>query len=189
MLVSHDIVSTQMGADVAVAKWYAVQTRSRFEKTVRAEFALSEIEHYLATYLEVHEWKDRKKTVELPLFPGYIFVRLEDVNAARMQVLRTNGVVRILSNGGSMEPVPDEQIESIRRLLGAGQQCYPHPFIREGSWVRVRRGVLAGVEGRLVRFKNDMRLVVSIDLLSQSVATEIDARNVEPVPEPRRKQD
>ena len=167
-------------------RWYAVQTRSRFEKVVRADFAGRGIEHYLATFEDVHQWKDRKKVVELPLFSGYIFVRLEDTEAARLQVLRTNGVVRILGSSGVIEPIPDREIDAIRQLLSSGKRCYSHPFIREGAWVRVRRGPLAGIEGRLVRVKNQTRLVLSVELLSQSVATEVDAWDVQPASEPRR---
>lgn len=168
-------------------EWYAVQTRSRFEKTIREEWSQAGVEHYLATFQEMHEWKDRKKVVETPLFPGYVFVRFEDAPGARLRILRTPGVVRILGQGASIEPIPEEQVDSIRRLLKAGTQWKMHPFVKEGCWVRLRRGALAGVRGRLVKVKSAARLVLSIDLLSQSVSTEVDARNVEPVPEPRRR--
>lgn len=167
-------------------RWYAVQTRSRFEKAVRTELERAGIEHYFASVEEVHQWKDRRKVVELPIFPGYVFVRIEDLHPARLQVLRTNGVVRILGNASAIEPIPDEEIGSIRRLLSSGRSCFAHPFLTEGAWVRVRRGALAGLEGRLLRIKNDTRLVLSVDLLAKSVATEIDVRDVEPAAEPRR---
>jgi len=186
MLVAYDTVSMATMDHSSRPQWYAVQTRSRFEKVISAELSLAGIEHYLATYQSVHEWKDRQKLLELPLFPGYIFVHLEDLEAIRRRVLRVHGVVRILGHGSSIEPIPQEQIDSVRRLLAGGKQCQPHPFVKEGSWVRVRRGALAGLEGRLVRIKNSARLVLSIDLLSQSVSTEVEARNIEPVPESRR---
>jgi len=167
------------------AHWYAVQTRSRFEQVVRAELSVKGVENYFATYQELHQWKDRKKVVEVPLFSGYVFVRFQDEDEALLQVLRTTGVVRILGASGAIEPIPDEEIDSIRRLLRSGDRCFPHPFIREGAWVRVRRGVLAGIEGRLVRVKSQARLVLSVELLSQSVATEVDARDVEPACEPQ----
>lgn len=166
------------------ARWYAVQTRSRFEQVVRAELSVKGVENYFATYQELHQWKDRKKLVEVPLFSGYVFVRFQDEDEALLQILRTTGVVRILGAAG-IEPIPDEEIDSIRRLLRSANRCFPHPFIREGAWVRVRRGVLAGIEGRLVRVKSQARLVLSVDLLSQSVATEVDARDVEPAREPQ----
>ncbi len=142
------------------------------------------IEHYLAIFEELRQWKDRKKVVELPLISGYVFVRFEDTDATRLKVLRTTGVVRILGAGGAIDPIPDREIESIRQALRSGNRCFAHPFVREGTWVRVRRGALAGIEGRLVRFKNQDRLVLSVELLSQAVATEVDARDVEPAREP-----
>jgi transcription antitermination factor NusG len=182
-----DTVPLTFSAASEEARWYAVQTRSRFEKVVRAELELSGIEHFLPTYEQLHQWKDRKKAVELPLFAGYLFARFQDSGKMRLQVLRTNGLVRILGMAGAIEPVPDVEIDSIRHLLLSGRACLPHPFIREGAWVRVRRGALAGVEGRLIRMKNRARLVLSVDLLSQSVSTEVDARDVERAPEPRQR--
>jgi transcription antitermination factor NusG len=167
------------------ASWYAIQTRSRFEKAVRTELTSRGIENYLAEFTEVHQWKDRKKAVAMPLFPGYVFARFRAAERARGEVLRTNGVVRILGTGCVMEPIPSTEIESIRLLLLSGNQCYPYPFVREGSWIRVRRGPFTGVEGRLIQVKNQTRLVLSIDLLSRSVATEVDARDVEPARDPR----
>jgi transcription antitermination factor NusG len=164
-------------------QWYAVQTRSRFEKIARAELEGQHIEHYLPAYEELHQWKDRKKNVEMPLFSGYLFARFHNSEKTRLRVLRTTGVVRILGTGGVIEAVPNWQVTSIRQLLVSGIRPFTHPFICEGAWVRVRRGALAGVEGRLIRLKNQARLILSIDLLSQSVATEVDARDVEPAPE------
>jgi transcription antitermination factor NusG len=185
MYVEHQAVSGLVSGGLMMERWYAVQTRSRFEKAVRTELSTWGIDHYLATFQDVHQWKDRKKVVEVPLFSGYIFVRLQDIESARLQVLKTNGVVRILGVGGRIEPVPDFEIDSIRQLLVSGKQCYPHPFVREGSWVRMRRGPLAGVEGRLIRVKSQTRLVLSVELLSQSVAAEVDAWDVEPIRERR----
>lgn len=177
-------VSTPIPAEPTSARWYALQTRSRFEKLVRAELSGKKVEHYLPTFNEVHQWKDRKKVVELPLFSGYVFARFPDEDEARLQVLRTNGVVRILGAGGEMEPIPDWEIDSIRLALASGNQFFLHPFVREGAWVRVRRGALAGVEGRLVRLKSQTRLVLSVELLSRAVATEVDLGDVEPASEP-----
>jgi transcription antitermination factor NusG len=185
MYIEHEAVSQLVSAGLITERWYAVQTRSRFEKAVRTELSAWGIDHYLATFQDVHQWKDRKKVVEVPLFAGYIFVHLQDGESARLQVLKTNGVVRILGTSGRIEPIPDFEIDSIRQLLDSGKQCYPHPFIREGSWVRMRRGPLAGVEGRLTKVKSQTRLVLSVELLSQSVATEVDAWDVEPIRERR----
>ena len=168
------------------AQWYAVQTRSRFEKAVREDLDRNRIENYLPVFHECHQWKDRRKVVEVPLFPGYVFVRFSrEANALRQRVLRTAGVVRILGSCGEMEPVPDYEVSALRALTMSGSHFTPHPFLREGSWVRVRKGALAGIEGRLVRVKSLTRLVLSVSLLSQSVSTEVDAHYVEPVPERR----
>lgn len=167
------------------ASWYAIQTRSRFEKAVRTELMSRGIENYLAEFTEVHQWKDRKKEVAMPLFPGYVFAHFQETGKARLEILRTNGVVRILGVSSAIEPIPDREIESIRQLLLSGKQCYPYPFAQEGAWIRVRRGPLTGAEGRLVQIKSQTRLVLSINLLSRSVATEVDARDVEPARDPR----
>lgn len=165
----------------AEPRWYAVHTRSRFEKAVLAELDRQGVESYWPAIEEVHQWKDRKKRVERAVFPGYLFVRIPGAPAQRIQVQRTNGVVRILGGGAGIEPVPDVEIESIRKLLESKQSCYAHPFLREGAWVRVKRGPLRDVEGRLLRLKSETRLVLTVDILSQSVATEIDIHDVEPI--------
>lgn len=161
--------------------WYAVHTRSNFEKVVYTELGQRGIESFWPAFDEVHQWKDRKKRVERPVFPGYVFVQIVDRPESRIQVLRTNGVVRILGSGSDIESIPDIEIDSVRRLLDSRKQCYAHPLLREGAWVRVKRGPLRDAEGRLVRLKNETRLVLSINLLSQSVSTEVDIRDVEPI--------
>lgn len=159
--------------------WYALYTRSNFEKRVAVELAAKRVENYLPLVEQVHQWKDRRKRVEVPVFPGYVFVRLEDSHTARLEVLRTAGCVRILGQGDRIEPVPEPEIESIRRLLKARVPCFAHPFLKEGAWVRVKSGPLREIEGLLVRVKSKTRLVLSVALLSQSVATEIDVADVE----------
>ncbi len=166
--------------------WYAVYTRSNFEKRVAADLEAKRVENYLPLVEQLHQWKDRKKVVDVPVFPGYVFARFADSNKARLQVLKTIGSVRILGQGDRIEPIPDVEIESIRKLLKANVPCFAHPFLREGAWVRVKRGALKDLEGLLVRVKSKTRLVLSVTLLSQSVATEIDISDVEVIrPAPR----
>ena len=166
----------------AESKWYAVYTRSHFEKRVAARLAEKQVEHYLPAFQELHQWRDRQKSVEVPVFPSYLFVRLEDSPAERLRVLVTSGVVRILGPEIKAEPIPDSQIEAIRRMLtGSGGRCYRQPWLQAGTLVRVRRGPLKDLQGFLVRVKNQARLIISIDLLAQSVAAEVDVRDVEPV--------
>ena len=160
-------------------RWYAVHTRSNFEQRVAAELAAKGLESFLPATQEIHNWKDRKKLVEIPVFPGYVFARFPDSGAARVQVLRTSGAVRILGTSTAIEPVPEVEIESIRQLLRSTVPFFAHPFLREGALVRVRRGPLQGVEGLLLRVKNQGRLVLSVQMLAQSVATEVDIDAVE----------
>ena len=181
----NDVVHTA-GVLSGAIQWYAIHTRSNFEKRVADELSAKGIENYLASYEEMHQWKDRKQKVDLPLFPGYVFTRFYDCPEARIAVLRTAGVVRILGQSSGIEAVPEHELETVRSILRSKLPCYAHPFLREGSWVRVRRGALRGMEGLLVRVKNQTRLVVSISLLSQSVAAEVDAGDVEPIQKPAR---
>jgi transcription antitermination factor NusG len=185
MAVSDSV--TQVLSDVGrmarptapVPGWYAIYTRSHFEKRVAADLTAKHIQNYLPVVEQVHQWKDRKKLIEVPVFPSYVFARFRDSNKTRLEVLRVAGAVRILGHGESIEPIPDWEIESIRRLLRANVRCFAHPFLREGAWVRVKRGALKDLEGLLVRVKSKTRLVLSVSLLSQSVATEIDISDVE----------
>jgi len=160
-------------------QWYAVRTRSNCEKKVSSALLKKGIEHYLPMFREVHQWKDRKKIVEQPLFPGYLFARIVDSHESRLSVLSREGVVSILGSVETIEAVPESEIEGVRRLLAASVCCQAHPLLQEGAWVRVRRGPLQNLEGLLVRVKNQARLVVSLNLLSQSVSTEIDANEVQ----------
>ena len=161
------------------ASWYAVHTRSNFEKMVAGELAAKEIQTFLPAFREVRRWKDRRKELQVPVFPGYVFVRIVDDPAVRLRVLRTNGTVRILGPGSDIEAIPDFEIDGIRQLLGARVPFFSHPFLQEGAWVRVKYGPLQGVEGTLARIKSQSRLVLSVQMLSQAVATEIDADDVQ----------
>jgi transcription antitermination factor NusG len=137
------------------------------------------VENYLPTFREVHQWKDRQKIVELPVFPGYLFTCILDSRESRLAVLRSEGVISILGQGEAIEPIPSCEIEAVRHFLKSTARCCAHPLLREGAWVKVKRGALKGMEGLLVRAKNQHRLVLSITLLSQSVSTEIDASDVQ----------
>ena len=163
----------------SVGCWYALQTRSNLEKSVVSELDSKGIETFCPTFVESHQWADRKKTIERPVFPGYVFTRFCDLSPVRLRVLQTNGVVRILGMGKLIEPIPDQQVESIRRMLTSGKVCFPHPFLHEGARVRVRCGPLKDIEGTLIRIKQQTRLVLSVDLISHSVATEVDLADVE----------
>lgn len=162
-----------------VINWYAVRTRSNCEKKVRSVLSENRIENYLPVFREVRQWKDRKKLIELPLFPGYLFASIADTWEARLRILKIDGVVNILGQSDRIEPVPELEMQAVRRLLESTASFCAHPLLQEGAWVRVKRGALKGVEGSLVRLKNQTRLVLSITLLSQSVSTEMDSSDVQ----------
>ena len=156
--------------------WYAVWTRSRHEQVVREQLERKGLEAFLPTITRWSRWKDRKKQVDWPLFPGYCFVRFN--GAERLPVLKCTGVVNIVSFDGDIVAIPEHEIESIRRLVESDLQFDPCPLIREGMMVEVTHGPLKGVVGRLVRKGTHARLVLSVDLIGQAVSVEVDASDV-----------
>lgn len=159
--------------------WCAIYTRHQHEKSVGEMLQLKGFEVFLPLYESVRRWKDRKKLLSLPLFPCYVFVR--GALDRRLPILTTPGVHMIISRGDRVATVPDAEIDAIRRTVEGKFAVEPHPFLRCGERVRVIRGALEGVEGVLTRKKNMCRLVLSVDMLAQSVAVEIDALDVVPV--------
>jgi transcription termination/antitermination protein NusG len=174
-------------ANVCTLNWYAVQTRSNFERVLASGLSEKGVETFCPATREVHRWKDRMKPVHVPLFPGYVFVRIEDTPGNRLRVVSTNGAVRILGDGSLIEPVPEHEIRSVRLLLESARPFSVHPFLKEGSWVRIKHGSMRGIEGRIVRFKNSARLVMSVEMLAKSIAVEIDDCDIEQVPEHARR--
>lgn len=174
----HEPMSAGIGAR---SSWYAVHTRSNFEKRVAAELLVKGVESYLPVVRERHQWKDRKKLIETPAFRGYVFVRCASLALEQLTILNTAGAVRILGHGGVPERIPDEEIDAIRVLVNSGMPLTNHAFLQEGNTVFVKSGPLKGVYGVLLTVKNTRRLVVSVSLLSQSVAAELDAADVEPI--------
>jgi transcription antitermination factor NusG len=159
--------------------WYAIRTRSNFEKRIAGELGEKGLEPYLPAYEETRQWKDRKQKIAVPLFAGYLFARFLASPEERLRVLKTAGVVRILGHDGRIEPIPEEQIEAVRTVLNSRVVCFAQPLLREGVRVRVVRGALEGLEGAMVRRKKQARLVISIPLLNQSVVAEVNTHDVE----------
>jgi transcription antitermination factor NusG len=162
------------------SEWYAVYTRHQHEKTVFERFSRMELEAFLPTYRVARQWKDRIKHLSLPLFPCYVFLRggLE----RRLDVLSTPGVHSLVSFAGRPAAIPEIQVEAIRRVIEAQLPVEPHPFLRCGDWVRVTSGPLAGINGILIRKKSSFRLILSAELLGKSIAVEVNAFSVEPLP-------
>jgi transcription antitermination factor NusG len=166
------------GAEETIVPWWALYTKHQHEKTVADMLAVKGFEVFLPLYQSVRRWKDRRKLLSLPLFPGYVFVRggLE----RRLQIVTTPGIHMILTHGEKIATIPDDEMDAVRRTVESKLRVEPHPFLRCGERVRVKKGTLEGVEGILLRFKGSARLVLSVDMLAKSVAVEIDAMDVEP---------
>ena len=160
--------------------WYALYTRSRAEKAVHDELNKKGVEAFLPMTRRLRQWKDRKKWVDFPLFPGYLFIQIVPSPEERVRVLKVKGAVHILGLNPHT-PIPDPEIESIRRLLEHPELLDPHPFLEVGRRVRVVRGPFIGVEGILLEKRKKSRLVVAVSLLKQAVSTEVDADDVEAV--------
>jgi transcription antitermination factor NusG len=160
-------------------RWYAAQTCANHEKRVLEQLSQRTVEAYLPLYASVRRWKDRRVRLDLPLFPGYVFVRL--ALRDRLQVLQTPRVVRLVGFGGQPTALPDQEIDALRQGLTRDMRVEPHPYLKVGRRVRVTTGPLEGLEGTLVRKKNVSRFVISLDLIMRSVAVEIDVAELEPV--------
>jgi transcription antitermination factor NusG len=159
--------------------WCAVYTRHQHERTVGEMLEAKGFEVFVPLYDSTRKWKDRRKVLSLPLFPGYLFVR--GAIERRLPVLTTPGVHMLITRGERIATVPEEEIDAIRRTLQGQFRVEPHPFLRCGERVRVIRGPLEGVEGILARKKNLYRLVLSVEMLAQAVAVEIDAHDIVPM--------
>ena len=167
-----------LASSAAVSAWYAIWTRSRHEQVVRDQIAKKGLESFLPMIARWSRWKDRKKKVDWPLFPGYCFARF-DPNQ-RLPILSCSGVVSIVAFNGEIAPIPEHEIEGIRRLVESDLQFDPCPLIHEGMMVEVIGGPLKGVVGRLVRKGAHARLVLAVDLIGQAVSVEVDAADVKP---------
>jgi transcription antitermination factor NusG len=152
--------------------WYAAYTMANHEKKVAAELNRRSVEIFLPQYLSVRRWKDRSVKLELPFFPGYVFVHFA-LNE-RFQVLQVPGVVRLVGFSNSPVPVPEIDIARLRNVSNLSFRIEPHPYLTAGRRVQVKAGPLAGLEGIVVRRKNKPRLVVSIELIKRSMAVELD---------------
>lgn len=160
-------------------RWYAVQTRSRHEKKAAAELRDKGVAAFLPLMKQVHRWSDRNKEVEVPLFPGYIFVNTRAEPEARVSVLRTPGIANFVGNHGKGTPIPDKQIQDIQAILDNKVPVASHPFLIVNQRVRIRGGSLDGVEGMLVGMNADLSLVVSVDLIQRAVAIRVSGYEVE----------
>ena len=170
---------TALAADYLQPRWYAVQTWANHEKRVFEQLSQRTIEAFLPLYGSMRRWKDRRVHLELPLFPGYVFVRL--ALRDRLPLLQTPSVARLVGFGGQPAALLDGDIDALRQGLIEEMRMKPHPYLKVGHRARVRTGPLQGFEGILVRKRNGSRFVISLDLIMRSVAIEIDVTELEPV--------
>jgi transcription antitermination factor NusG len=158
-------------------RWFAAYTCANHEKRVAALLHVRAVEHFLPLYSSLRRWKDRRVRLELPLFPGYIFVRL--ARSERLQVLEAPGIVRLVGFNGQPYALPDREVESLSNGIKLGLCIQPHPYLSAGARVRIKRGPLGGAEGILIRRKNTYRVVLSLDLITRSASVEVDASDVD----------
>jgi transcription antitermination factor NusG len=159
--------------------WYAAHIRSRHEKRVAEQLSKREVVCFLPLYTSKRHWSDRIAKVDLPLFPGYLFVQIP--LAERLKVLEVPGVVGLVSSRQEPVPLEDSEIEILRKGLSEELKAEPHPYLKVGERVRVIRGSLSGLVGILERKKDSYRVVVSLDLIMRSIAVEISVTDIEPV--------
>ena len=157
--------------------WYAAHIRSRHEKRVAEQLAGKNVSFFLPLYSAERRWSDRVAKVEMPLFPGYLFVQIP--LRERLKVLEVPGVVRLVSSGGEPVPLDESEINILRRGLASKLKAEPHPYLKIGNRVSIRTGALAGLEGILLRKKDSYRVVISVDLIMRSIAVEISADDIE----------
>ncbi len=163
-------------------KWYAVHTRSRHEFQVLERLKLKGVEAFLPAVERLRKWKDRKKLIAFPLFPGYLFIRIPKDSQSMLNVLKVKSVVRILCTlPGEPAPIPDEQIVCLQKLIENKEALDPYPYLNEGQRVRIIKGPLYGIEGILVEKLDKHLLVLSVDVLRQGVALTINASDVDKI--------
>jgi len=181
-LIVNPTVSTnysEVPSSYCEPHWYAAYTSANHEKQVAIQFKERAVEHFLPLYESVRRWKDRRMKLKLPLFPGYVFVRL--ALRDRLQILQVPGVANLVGFNGTPAELPQEEMETLRASLAGGVRAVPHPYLKIGQRVRVKAGALAGLEGILARKKNGTRFVMSLDLIIRSMAVEIDVAELESV--------
>lgn len=159
--------------------WYAIYTCPRHEKRVAEQVEQRSFPCFLPLYRSVRRWKDRRKELDLVLFPGYVFVRM--ALASKLRVLQLPGVVRLVSFNGQPVTLPTAEIEALQTRWSTELKAEPHPYLHAGDRVRVHNGPLRGLEGIILRRKDCCRVIFSIDLIMRSVAVEVDEADLEAV--------
>jgi transcriptional antiterminator NusG len=166
-------------AEYCESRWYAAYTTANHEKRVAEQLGVRGVSHFLPLYVSLRQWKDRRVTLQLPLFPGYVFVKM--ALRDRLQVQQIPGVASLVGFNGMPAALPEEEIQTLRTSLENGVRAEPHHFLTAGRHVRVINGPMAGLHGILKRRKGQARLVVSIELIQRAMSVEIDETDIEPI--------
>jgi transcription antitermination factor NusG len=161
--------------------WFAIRTRPRYEKKVTSDLQEKGIETFLPLDSATHQWSDRRRVVNLPIFPGYVFVRIASSLSARIPVLRTNGVISFVGVRNMGIPIPDCEIEAIQTVRQGGVSFEPCPYLSVGQSVRIRGGCLDGISGVLMAVNGDQSLVISVHAIQRSIAMRIEGYKVEAI--------
>ena len=176
-----NLLESSRPAGATALQWYAIQTLSRHEKRVEQGLREKAVHAFLPLNKTQNQWSDRQKTVELPLFPGYVFVNIAPDARSRVPVLQTNGVISFLGVRGIGTPIPDSEISAVQKLLQEKVPFEPYPFLKVGQGVRIRGGSLDGIKGILTQIRGDQSLVVSVDLIQRSIAMRVSGFQVEAI--------
>ena len=171
-----EVIPNPAGGD-RPENWYALYTCPRHEKRVAEQMEERSICCFLPLYRSVRRWKDRRKELELALFPGYVFVHI--ALRDKLQVLKVPGAVRLVTFNGEPAALPEQEIECLRKRQSNYGTIEPHPYLRVGRRVRVRSGPMQGLEGIIRRSKDKCRVVFSLELIMRSVAVEVDEADLE----------
>jgi transcription antitermination factor NusG len=178
-ILTHQSINTIVGTlppfDPFLPQWFVLFVRTNQEKTTASRLDHLQIKHFLPCFRSLRQWKDRRVTLDVPLFPGYVFVHLP--HAGRMRVLTLPNVLYLVGSGSTPAVVTDEEIAWIGRGLQSGN-AVPHECMNEGQRVVITFGALAGLKGILVRKVNNSRVVVSLDSIGRAFAVEVDLQSV-----------
>jgi len=163
----------------APEQWYALHTRPRHEKIVNQRLSERGVQTFLPLIEQVRRWSDRKKILELPLFSGYVFAKCTSHRNERLKAVRVDGVLELVGGRGEGSPIPEDQVEAVRTLLGKNVPWSLHPYLEIGQRVRITSGPLNGVEGILMARQGERTLVISVNAIQRSLAIRVEGCELE----------
>jgi transcription antitermination factor NusG len=181
--IGSDLYNPGLGQVSNFLQWFAIRVKSNFEKRVAIALVNKGLDAFLPEYKSRRRWSDRYRTIECPLFPGYVFCRINLTQ--RLCVVTTPGFLYIVGTGNRPTPVDDAEIESIQSVVRSGLPALPWPSLAVGQRVRIESGPLSGLEGTLLQVENHRRICVAVTLLRRGVSVEVDREWILPLPPAR----